>query len=51
MSYKSNRDMLINSLSPLQFNDNLRIGFNDEYYTLDTHKYAAGNDFTWGSVV
>nr|WP_255420641.1 DUF4874 domain-containing protein [Arsenophonus endosymbiont of Aleurodicus floccissimus] len=37
MRYKSNRDMLINSLGPLQFNDQLRIGFNNDYYTLDAH--------------
>lgn len=51
MRYKANRDMLINSLSPLQFNDHLRIGFNNDYYTLDAHKYAVGNDFTWQSAV
>ncbi|MDR5609333.1 MULTISPECIES: DUF4874 domain-containing protein [unclassified Arsenophonus] len=51
MRYKSNRDMLINSLGPLQFNDQFRIGFNNDYYTLDAHKYATGNDFTWQSAV
>lgn len=49
MRQKSNRDMLINSLGPLQYNDRLRIGFNNDYYTLDAHKYANGNDFTWRS--
>ncbi|RXK33139.1 hypothetical protein BBD39_08640 [Arsenophonus endosymbiont of Bemisia tabaci Asia II 3] len=33
MRYKPNRDMLINSLGPLQFNDQFRIGFNNDYDT------------------
>lgn len=51
MRYKANRDMLINALSPLLDSDTLRIGFNNDYYTLDAHKFAVGNDFVWQSAV
>lgn len=51
MRYKSKRDILINTITTLSQEDKLRVGYNNDYYTLDAHPRADGNDFTWGSAV
>lgn len=51
MRYKNRRDLLIDAITPLHYEDKIRIGYNNDYYTLDAHPKAADNDFLWNTPV
>lgn len=51
MRDKSRRDALIDAITPLHDEDKIRIGYNNDYYTLDAHPKAPGNDFLWNTPV